>query len=472
MDRTKWGILIFTVLIVLAGLFLIFGRDQGYQWGVYLRPDGDQPYDMKYFTELMETSIEDQEVTFLSDDDDLTEILQEDKSRTTLLFYGNYTYPDQKDLNAILEHAEEGGTVVFLTPNPPENLLFNLAFSKDSVELIKKWLAYEADSAVIFPDTIRSRFNWSDRDQMDSVIHDFQWTLERDLRDRLRVVSTESGQHVVYRIDEVSFPVSYQVIDSAYSRNWEFIDPLKMKRLGLSYTEVGYLDNHPDLIRIQRGKGSFILHVGAFAFTNILVKEDGYGDHLDAFLKLLPSRPLIIDKRERNWENPFWMQNQLPNFQSPLSFILSEPALRWAWYILLIGALGYVVLQSRRTQKVIPPIPPLTNNTLSFAKALGKLRFKRPDHNRMAREVFIDLHSFVRRRFRFSSFSGKKEEWDQLIHIFPSGRKIIQRLAFLDQKRERTSLEAWELKELFNLRVLLLKQLANERRKYPVGERK
>ena len=63
------------------------------------------------------------------------------------------------------------------------------------------------------------------------------------------------------------------------------------------------------------------------------------------------------------------------NVGSPMKFILSKPALRWAWYFSLLGLLVFMFFNAKRRQAIIPIKEPKTNTSIAFIKTIGNLYF-------------------------------------------------------------------------------------------------
>ncbi len=74
--------------------------------------------------------------------------------------------------------------------------------------------------------------------------------------------------------------------------------------------------------------------------------------------------------------------------QSPMRFILSKPALRYAWYLLLGGLLLFVFFNAKRKQRIVPIIEPLKNKSVEFVKSIGNLYLQEGDfHDMMAKKA-------------------------------------------------------------------------------------
>ena len=60
--------------------------------------------------------------------------------------------------------------------------------------------------------------------------------------------------------------------------------------------------------------------------------------------------------------------------------IFRYPALKWAYILLILGAILYVLFRTKREQRPIPEIRPLENRTLEFVSVVSSLYYKQRDH--------------------------------------------------------------------------------------------
>ena len=81
---------------------------------------------------------------------------------------------------------------------------------------------------------------------------------------------------------------------------------------------------------------------------------------------------------------------------SALSYILSQPPLRWAYYTLLVGVILLFCFGSRRRQRVIPVIPRKKNHDMEFVRLIGQLYFERHDNADLVIKKYKMLTDSVR----------------------------------------------------------------------------
>lgn len=119
-----------------------------------------------------------------------------------------------------------------------------------------------------------------------------------------------------------------------------------------------------NFIKLKRGKGNLFVHTNPMPLTNYyLLKDKNYRYSQNVF-SFLP------DKKT------YWFQEEnllAKTSNSPLRFILQYPALRYAWYLSLLGLLVFMFFNAKRKQRVVPIIEPPVNSSVEFVKSIGNL---------------------------------------------------------------------------------------------------
>ncbi len=117
------------------------------------------------------------------------------------------------------------------------------------------------------------------------------------------------------------------------------------------------------------GKGLFFLHLQPYAFTNYNLLLRGSAPYVQKVLGRLPVQPLI-------WDEYHKAAKQVIS-RTPMRYVLSEPALRAAWFLLLALTALFLIFGGRRRQKAIPVIVPPRNESVRYLKTLGRFSMRR-----------------------------------------------------------------------------------------------
>lgn len=151
---------------------------------------------------------------------------------------------------------------------------------------------------------------------------------------------------------------------------------------------LGKLKNgeYPDFVAVPYGKGVFYLNLNPRAFTNYHVLDSTGKDYFYKALSYLPDEGGVVV-----WDA--YKTLGRPGESSVFRVILKYPALRWAYYLLLLGCLVWLVFSMKREQRPIPVILPRKNQMLDFVVSVSSLYYKQKDHYRIAEkkiEFFLE----------------------------------------------------------------------------------
>lgn len=167
---------------------------------------------------------------------------------------------------------------------------------------------------------------------------------------------------------ETSYPFS----KDAYSTIFNKIDTLQT-------TVIGVVDHHKDslaaakkhfnVIRQTFGRGEIILSTFPKAFTNYFILKDDNRNYTAGLLSYIDaSRPVLIDNHYKSGKK---------FYSSPMYIFLNTKEFKWAYYLILIAALLYVLFEGKRKQRAIPVVLPLKNQTLAFTRTIADMYYER-----------------------------------------------------------------------------------------------
>ncbi len=142
----------------------------------------------------------------------------------------------------------------------------------------------------------------------------------------------------------------------------------------VSTTALGYFMDEDDEIRhnyikIEHGEGYFYLMSIPEAFTNyyLLKEHQQYAENALSYFN--PSKIY--------WDE--YIKSGRVIISSKMRFVLTQPALKWAYYITILGLLLFVIFKGKREQRIIELITPLKNDTKDFTATIGDLHFQYKD---------------------------------------------------------------------------------------------
>ena len=198
----------------------------------------------------------------------------------------------------------------------------------------------------------------------------------------------------------------------------------------------------PVLIEMSWGEGRIVLSTTPLAFTNYNLLKNNNADYMAAAFSLLPYRPVLWDE---------YLKMGRMEARTPLRFILSQTALRWAFWITLALIILYMLTHARRRQRAIPIVRPLRNTTRELTTTIGRLYWHKGDHAGIARKMIMNFKEEVRQRTYLRNFTYDQATIEHLAGKTGLDRETIrQRLETLERHEKAASLTEQELLQLNN----------------------
>lgn len=172
-------------------------------------------------------------------------------------------------------------------------------------------------------------------------------------------------------------------------------------RLPLDHAQVLAINANDDVVlwRIRHGAGWIYLCSVPLAFTDYyLLKDEGRG-FMETALSFLPDKAVLWDEYSKVGRE---------GSNSPLRFILADPALKAAYWTVIVLLLLFVLVHAKRRQRAIPEIAPLRNTSRDFAETIGRLYYFKGDHADLASKMAGQFKEEVRRKLHL-----RRSQWDE-----------------------------------------------------------
>ncbi|KQM51703.1 hypothetical protein [Chryseobacterium sp. Leaf201] len=132
-----------------------------------------------------------------------------------------------------------------------------------------------------------------------------------------------------------------------------------------------------NFIRVKFGKGNIYVHCEPLFITNYYLLKRGSVQYAQDVFSYLGDR-----------ETVWFVEGGSKNSQFFLRFILSNPALKYAWWIFLGGLVLFIFFNAKRKQRIVPVTEPLRNTSVDFVKSIGNLYLQEGDfHDMMAKKA-------------------------------------------------------------------------------------
>ncbi|MFK7979211.1 MAG: hypothetical protein AB8G86_04470 [Saprospiraceae bacterium] len=366
--KQNQGWLILGGIALLLLVFFIYQNytDKQHDWKMDFEEESQEPYGTFVIKEILEQVVA--KDSFIVLDKKIAEDLPNNPDKpSSFVFIGEALLLDSSDVEQLLDFVDNGNTAFISSLTIPDLLM-------DEVFLPPCDTLYWEDYSVYYDTAVITNF------------------VHPDLQDSTNFV----------------FPyVKNQLILNNY---WQQLPPY------VFCTEENYptiISQSPDSTVVDMalfpyGAGAFYLQTSPIAFTNLYqTKKQGqvYSEKVITHLQTetiywdeFSNVPVAIG-RNKNWAN----NDPLTPKEGPLDYILSQPPLAWAWYLLLSLGLLYLLFRAKRRQRMIPVLAQNKNTSLAFISTIGRLHFTGKNHRRIALQQMDLLERFIRAKYKLSA---------------------------------------------------------------------
>ena len=180
---------------------------------------------------------------------------------------------------------------------------------------------------------------------------------------------------------------NYNFNEGAGNTFFSKIDTLATEVLGYQMSDK---KQNVNFIKVPYKSGYFYLHTQPSAFTNFHLLKENHYQYTEKIVSYIPKGQITWLIKGQTGESIS---------QSPMRFILNQPALKYAWFLFLIGMVFFMIFNAKRKQRVVPIIKPLANTTVDFTKTIGNLYFQEGDHQNIIDKIIIYFLEKIRNEY-------------------------------------------------------------------------
>ncbi|MGK6342061.1 hypothetical protein ACMGDK_07475 [Chryseobacterium sp. DT-3] len=157
-------------------------------------------------------------------------------------------------------------------------------------------------------------------------------------------------------------------------RGFSYIKP-KVEVLGKTVEKNN--SDQVNFIKVNFGKGIIYVHSEPLFLTNYYLLKPGS-------LKYTQDVFSYLQDRETIW----FVDNDTKVSRFFMRFVLSNPALKYAWWVFLGGLVLFIFFNAKRKQRIVPVLEPLRNTSVDFVKSIGNLYLQEGNfHDMMAKKA-------------------------------------------------------------------------------------
>lgn len=355
------GLVVIAVLFLAALLYGIYFSEERYSWYENYEIDNMEPYSTKVMYETLKNS---SEASFYEVEGSIIETIKADSfvCPANYIFVGNEPYIDHENIYALLKFAEEGNNVFISSKYLPFSLTDTL-----KIDGCDEWDGYSE-----FRDTTATL----------NFMHP--------------TFATDTGYRYSYIYEKDTTRYAWKYINTYYWCDYYEIPTIRLGTIDPSLV---------NFIQIPWGEGQIYLHTTPIAFTNLYMIEPSGYNYFSSVMSHMPNGDVIWDELAHNPLKEVRQNKQTQHGapDTPLQFILSQQSLKWAWYLMLVAVLLYLLFHMKRRQRAIPLIVPYENTSIEFAQTLGELHFLTGDHYKIAKKMMRSFKHHIRQRYKINT---------------------------------------------------------------------
>lgn len=236
-----------------------------------------------------------------------------------------------------------------------------------------------------------------------------------DWNTNIPIANTSEKAKIYFTNSRLDSSKSYSVEKNFTHYFFSSFDTLNTLVLGRDeYSRVNF-------ICMNYGKGKIFLHSMPYIFTNYNILFGNY-EYTFKALSHLENTDIVWDE---------YYKPQKPVVATPMRFILSQPALKAAYFLLLAALIIYLIFEAKRRQRIIPIIKPPKNTSLEFAETVGRLYLNNANLQDIVLKKFNYFCELIRTKYYFSSIEFSEKFYFELSEKSGIEYKSIEKIFLL-----------------------------------------
>ena len=351
----------FTIIFfsILGGALLLFfystmnGRK--YNWRETYNPTSDQPYGTRFIREMLKSYASD---GFVYNTKKPVHQLLDSASvgqKSAYVFIGQSLYMDSLDVQAMQKYLTSGNDAFLITPY----LAHNLSAVFYEAECTRDIFSESTDTVTIHTNFYHPQF---------AAIRPYSF--------------------------------AFRIGDKDVNYDWEYLSPVTLCDSVKSIVPLGYFEpDHVNFFKIPYGRGNLYIHTNPVLFTNYFMVKERNTEYASSVFSHTSSKTILWDEFSKQ---PYFRKNGNP-YYNPLYYIMQQPSLQYAWWVMLGLALLYVFFAAKRRQRFIPVLEQKVNTSLAFLKMVASLHYQNQNHGNMARKKMRHFLHLIRTKYSLAT---------------------------------------------------------------------
>ena len=301
--------------------------------------------------------------------------------------FGSYVFNEQ------LKRVADDVTIV---ERPPFEYLMNndisgtylfynggIEFGKDELNRLLDWVSKGNTlmvSAVDFESKLLDTLNLDTRSV--NIIDNFNNEYQ------VKLVNPLLEENNSYKYDRPTTFYHFNKIDTLNTAVIGLIDSYRGENKPME-------DSLVSSIKQPFGDGEIILNTFPQAFSNYFILQSPNQNYTAGILSYIDTnKPIYVDTYYKTGKT---------FYTSPMYLFLNTKSLKWAYYLVLIGALVYIIFEGKRKQRAIPIVKPLKNQTVDFTRTIANMYYESGKHKDIAQHKINHFLEYIRNTLHLST---------------------------------------------------------------------
>jgi hypothetical protein len=351
-----FSIVFFSVLGVALLMFFYFNMSSNrYNWRETYDPKSSQPYGTQFIREMLKSYAT--EGFVYNTKKPIYQLLDSASvgKKSAYVFIGNSMYMDSLDIQAMQNYVNSGNDAFLITPYLSHGM--SAAF-------------YKAEcSSSIFSQTIDT------------------------------ITIAANFYHPEFAVTR-PYSFAFRINDKDVKYYWEYLSTSALCDSVESIVPLGYFEpSFVNFFKIPYGQGNLYIHTNPVLFTNYFMVKERNTEYASSVFSHTSSKTILWDEYSKV---PFYKKGRNP-YYNPLYYVMQQPSLQYAWWVMLALVLLYVFFAAKRRQRFIPVLEQKVNTSLAFLKMVASLHYQHQNHGNMARKKMRHFLHLIRTKYALST---------------------------------------------------------------------
>lgn len=347
--------------------------------------------------ELMKNVRSTQEFVLIKDSVNSELPLDPSDKKDSYIYIGREYYGDLLDVESILKFVERGNNAFFFCMSQ-SNLVFD--------SLVRA--PYDPYAEDFYYDEYTDTYEESSYNNYNQ-------------NNRIYEVLSDSVHLKLDKASHLTLPcyVSYVRDFEPVPFSWMYFKDSLLTHHGEETEMLGHFDEgYNNYFRLKYGEGEIYFHITPIAFTNYYMRNDTVMQYCREALSYFGDGKIYWDEDNRSYDyrgisKASDTKPSKPG-EGPLEFILSEKSLRAAWYLLLAGALLYLIFGAKRKQRIIATTENMENTSIEYAEVISQMFMNQQNHSKLVKMKMDIFKSHLRDRYGIRLPLQMEEEGEPL----------------------------------------------------------